>query len=565
MKRKRRQQTQLIPILVAVALIVVVALIGISTGLLEKYSYSQDKADLNTYFNVVGGEETAIILNHTLIETDALYQNGHVYFPFAFVDENFNNHFYYDAQMQQILFTTDTALLSTNIGSGDYIYGGESASESYPLTIMSGDTIYFADDFVRKFSNFSYQYYSDPNRVVVFTKWEEERHAKVKKDTQIRVLGGVKSEVLTDISKGDDVRLIEEMDTWSMVSTPDGISGYVENKKIEETDSMTPVPVADYIAPTYAPLPRDGKICLVWNMVTNPDANGLIDGLLQNTQGINVVSPTWFSLIDDYGDFSSLADYNYVSKMHGRGIQVWAMVDDFTNKEVTTANVVNNTTNRRNLIDKLIAKALEFQIDGINIDFERVTEEAAPGYIQFLREMYIECHKNGIILSADNGYILNYDRGKQGEVVDYVVNMGYDEHVVAADGVGSNASIDFVQSGIEKLVSQVPSAKVINAIPFYTRLWVTSGDIKQTAYGMNEIENFLNSNGVSLMWDDGTCQYTAQFNVNGTDYAVWLEESESIAVKLNVMDKYNLAGVAGWRLGQEKASVWPTISEYLNR
>ena len=295
------------------------------------------------------------------------------------------------------------------------------------------------------------------------------------------------------------------------------------------------------------------------------DANSFAEGLLQNTQGVNVISPTWFSLIDDYGNFSSLADAGYVTAMHNRGIQVWALLDNFTNKEVSTANVVNNTTSRRNLIDQLIRTVQQYQIDGINVDFEAVSAEAAPGYIQFLRELYIECHKNGIILSADNGYLLNYDRGKQGEVVDYVIIMGYDEHVAAADGVGSNASIDFVQSGIEKTVSQVPAEKVINAIPFYTRLWKTTGDIGQVAYGMNEIENFLNNNGVTTIWDDGTCQYTAQFSVDGTDYAVWLEESESIAVKLSVMEKYNLAGVAGWRLGQEKSDIWNEIAAYLQQ
>ena len=554
-----------VPVLVAVALIVVVVLIGVSTGLLEKYSYSNERADLNAYFNVSGGEETAIIYNDTRIEEDAIYRDGHVYFPFSFVDQNLNNHFYYDMSEQQLLFTTDSALLSTAIGSTDYTFGGEFVSEAYALTLAANDTVYLADEFIKRFSNFSYQYFGEPNRVLIDTVWDEERHATVKKDTKVRVLGGVKSEILADLQKGDDVRLVEEMDTWSLVTTYDGISGYVENKRIEETDPVTPAPVTDYVAPAYAPIQRDGKICLVWNMVTNKDANAYAQGLLDSTQGVNVISPTWFALSDDYGDFSSLADAGYVSAMHNRGIQVWALLDNFTNKEVSTANVVNNTTSRRNLINGLISTALEYNLDGINVDFESVSADAAKGYIQFLRELYIECHKNGIILSADNGYLLNYDRGRQGEAVDYVIIMGYDEHVAAADGVGSNASIDFVQSGIEKTVSQVPSAKVINAIPFYTRLWTTNGEIGQVAYGMNEIENFLNANGATTVWDDATCQYKAQFSVDGTNYEVWLEESESIAVKLNIMSQYDLAGIAGWRLGQEKADIWNEIAAYLQQ
>ncbi len=554
-----------VPVLVAVALIVVVVLIGVSTGLLERYSYSNERADLNAYFNVSGGEETAIIYNDERIEEDAIYRDGHVYFPFSFVDQNLNNHFYYDMSEQQLLFTTDSALLSTAIGSTDYTFGGKFVSEAYALTLAANDTVYLADEFIKRFSNFSYQYFGEPNRVLIDTVWDEERHATVKKDTQVRVLGGVKSEILADLQKGDDVRLVEEMDTWSLVTTYDGISGYVENKRIEETDPVTPAPVTDYVAPAYAPLERDGKICLVWNMVTNRDANAYAQGLLDSTQGVNVISPTWFALSDDYGGFSSLADAGYVTAMHNRGIQVWALLDNFTNKDVSTANVVNNTTSRRNLINGLISTALEYHLDGINVDFESVSTDAARGYIQFLRELYIECHKNGIILSADNGYLLNYDRGRQGEAVDYVIIMGYDEHVAAADGVGSNASIDFVQSGIEKTVSQVPSAKVINAIPFYTRLWTTNGEIGQVAYGMNEIENFLNANGATTVWDDAACQYKAQFSVDGTNYEVWLEESESIAVKLNIMSQYDLAGIAGWRLGQEKADIWNEIAAYLQQ
>ena len=208
---------------------------------------------------------------------------------------------------------------------------------------------------------------------------------------------------------------------------------------------------------------------------------------------------------------------------------------------------------------------LAYGIDGINVDFENVTQEASDGYIQFLRELSIECRKNGIVLSADNSHLVNYDRAKQGEVVDYVIIMGYDEHIAAADGPGSVASIEFVQKGIEKTLALVPAEKVINGVPFYTRLWTTTGEIGQVAYSMGEIENFLTSNGVETVWDESTCQYTAQFTLDGVGYAVWLEEKESLAVKLNVMNQYNLAGVAGWRLGQEKDDVWPVIAAYLQQ
>lgn len=555
---------KLIPVAVAVGLIVIIVLIGLATGLLEKFSYSKERADLYQYFGITGGEETAIVLNDEIVETNGLYRDGQCYLPIDFVNTNINNHFYYDMTEGLVLFTTDLDKVKTQVGSTDYTMSDSFSSEGYVLTVAANDTVYLAADFLRKFCNFSYIYYPEPNRMVLATEWETETHGQIKKDTQVRILGGVKSEILTDIAKGSDVEILEEMETWIKVKTGDGIIGYVENKRIENQSEVTPQAVNDAAVPQYASIKKEGKICLVWNMVTNTTANGLAGDLLNNTQGVNVISPTWFALSDNAGNFTSLADASYVESMHARGVEVWALIDNFTNN-VNTAEVLNVTSHRENLINQLISTIQAYGIDGINVDFENVTQEASDGYIQFLRELSIECRKNGIVLSADNSHLVNYDRAKQGEVVDYVIIMGYDEHIAAADGPGSVASVEFVQRGIEKTLALVPEEKVINGIPFYTRLWTTTGDVSQTAYGMQEIENFLVNNGIQTTWDETTCQYVAEFSIDGVGYAVWLEEKESLSVKLNVMSQYNLAGVAAWRLGQEKADVWEPISLYLQQ
>lgn len=555
---------KLIPVAVAVGLIAVIVLIGVASKLWEKYSYSKERADLNQYFGVAGGEETAIILNDELIETKALYREGQCYLPIDFVNTNINNHFYYDKTEGLVLFTTDYDKVTTQVGSTDYTLSNTFTSDEYILTVAANNTVYLATDFVRKFSNFSYQYYPEPNRMVLNTSWETETHAQIAKDTQIRVLGGIKCEILTDIAEGSDVEILEEMETWSEVKTEDGFIGYVENKRLENQADMTPEAVNDVALPQYSSIKKEGKVCLVWNMVTNLTANGKAEELLNRTQGVNVISPTWFALSDDQGNFTSLADASYVEAMHARGIEVWALIDNFTNS-VNTAEVLNVTSHRTNLINQLIYTVQTYGIDGINVDFESVTQEAADGYIQFLRELSIECRKNGIVLSVDNSYLVNYDRAKQGEVVDYVIIMGYDEHIASSDGPGSVASIEFVQNGIEKTLALVPAEKVINGIPFYTRLWTTTGDIGQTAYGMGEIESYLSERGVQPTWDEETCQYVAEFTIDDVGYAVWLEERESLSVKLNIMNQYNLAGVACWRLGQEKTDVWEAVSLYMQQ
>lgn len=555
---------KMIPALIAVGLILIVIIIGLLTGLLKRFSYSNERADLESYFGVTGGEETAIILNDEIVETDALYRDGQCYFPITFVNEKINNHFYYDMAEGLVLFTTDYDKMTTQVGSTDYSISDTFTTESYTLTIVSQDTVYLAADFLKKFCNFSYNYYAEPNRVVVATSWEAEKHAQIKKDTKLRVLGGIKSEILTDALEGTEVEVLEQMETWSRVKTTDGFIGYVENKRLTNQTEVTPEPVNDVPVPEYSSIKREGKICLVWNMVTNATANGLAGELLAQTQGVNVISPTWFALSDNAGNFTSLADAAYVQEMHQRGIEVWALIDNFTN-DVNTAEILNKTSSRTNLINQLVSTVISYGIDGINVDFEHISQEAADGYIQFLRELSIECRKNGIVLSADNSHLVNYDRAKQGEVVDYVIIMGYDEHIAASDGPGSVASIEFVERGIEKTLALVPAEKVINGIPFYTRLWTTTGNIGNTAYGMQEIENLLAQNGVSPVWNEETCQYVADFTMDGVGYAVWLEEKDSLSVKLNVMAGYNLAGVAGWRLGQEKADVWEAIALYLQQ
>lgn len=555
---------KLIPVAVAAGLIVVIVLIGVTTQLLEKYSYSKERADLNQYFDIAGEEETAVILNDELIKTKALYREGQCYLPIDFVNTNINNHFYYDMTEGLVLFTTDYDKVTTQVGSTDYTLSNTFTSEGYALTVTANDAVYLAADFVRKFSNFSYRYYSEPNRMILDTSWEAESHGQIAKDTQVRVLGGIKSEILADVAKGSDVQILEEMETWSKVKTEDGIIGYVENKRLENQAEIMPEAVDDVVLPQYSSIKKEGKICLVWNMVTNTTANGKADELLNGTRGVNVISPTWFALSDDQGNFTSLADASYVEGMHARGVEVWALIDNFTNP-VNTEAVLNVTSHRANLINQLISMVQTYGIDGINVDFENVTQEASDGYIQFLRELSIECRRNGIVLSVDNSHLVNYDRAKQGEVVDYVIIMGYDEHVAASDGPGSVASIEFVQRGIEKTLALVPEEKVINGIPFYTRLWTTTGDIGNTAYSMGEMESYLAERSVQPVWDETTCQYVAEFIDGDIGYAVWLEEKESLSVKLNVMNQYNLSGVACWRLGQEKADVWEVISAYLQQ
>ncbi|MCR5655079.1 MAG: chitinase [Lachnospiraceae bacterium] len=551
------------PVLIAIVMILVIILIGVGSMLLQKLSYSKERADLNEYFGNPGDSGATIILNDEQIEEKALVQDGRVYFSMAFVDEHIDDHFYHDATESYVIFTSATDVLTTTVGSTDINSSEGFRSETYPLTCQSGENIYIAADYLKTLCNYEYTFFRDPNRVFVTTKWGTEQFAEIKKDTQVRVLGGIKSAVVCDVKKGEKVEVKERMDEWSEVITESGFIGYTENKRMSDPEDVTSVSLNEIPRPEYTSMHVDGKVCLVWNNVNNTVANQYATDLLNATQGVNVIAPTWMSLTDGAGNFESLVDPSYVQTMHSRGVMVWATVDNFK-YDVVTADVVNVTSRRRALIAGLMNTVLSNGIDGINVDFEYVTKEAAEGYIQFLRELSVECRKNQIYLSADNSHLVNYNIKQQGEVVDYVILMGYDEHVAPGDGVGPCASVEFVRSGIESALERVPSEKVINALPFYSRVWKTTGDVSQTAYGMAEVKQLVAESGASPVWDDLTCSNFVEWtNSDGEGKCVWLEDYDSISVKLSVMSGYNLGGVAGWRLGQETSDIWPLIQSYL--
>ena len=233
-----------------------------------------------------------------------------------------------------------------------------------------------------------------------------------------------------------------------------------------------------------------------------------------------------------------------------------------------TTQVLSSTSSRQNLIRQLIQAAVETGLDGINVDFEYLSEDVGIHFLEFLREMSIECHRNGLVLSVDNpvpeDFTSHYDRAEQGRVVDYVIIMGYDEHYVGSEEAGSVASLPWVEKGIQDTLAEVPAERVINAIPFYTRLWKTSGALLSSeAIGMDAAQEAVNTNQAQVYWNNEAGQNYGSYELNGDTYQIWLEDAESIAAKVQLVPRYGLAGVAEWKLGFENSSIWRVISDNL--
>lgn len=563
---------KIIPVLVAIVLILIIAAVGFGTVLIDKYSYSKERADLNSYFGITGEDDVPIILQDAQIEEHARIWDNVCYFDFATVHLYFNDRFYEDKAENLLLYTTPDSIIRTNIGSTAYETSkGEYYDAGYVIARYEGDVLYVAADYVKQYANFSYELFTEPYRMQIYTQWEEQQAADITKDTQVRYQGGIKSDILTDVAQGDRVIILEEMENWTKVKTQDAFIGYVENKRLSEKYVEEPVPVTDYVEPEYASQTRDHKINLAWHAVYSVEGNDTLTGLLSTTQSVNVICPTWFILTDNAGNFSSLASESYVSKAHEMGLEVWGLISNLSDSvTVDMYELLSRTSTRTYLIENLVSTALAYGLDGINIDFEHISDKTGEAFIEFIRELSIPCRANGIVLSIDNyvpmGFNSHYHREEQGIVADYVIIMGYDEHYSDSEEAGSVASINFVENGIAKTVEEVPPEKVINGIPFYTRIWETNGTtVTSQVVNMEMAAEYLNNHGIEKQWDEETCQNYGEYQSGNSYFQVWLEDADSIRVKLSVMDQYQIGGVAEWRLGLEEPMVWEVIAEYMSR
>ena len=566
-RKKRKKQNKMLPVLIAVALIIVLGGIGAGSILLSKYGYSDETMNLEEYFNLATEDEVAIVLQNEHIETKAKLHQGVHYLDFDAVQDLLNDRFYHDVAEGLLLYTTPTEIIRTEVGSDSYLVGDEKVEVGYVTSFYEGEVLYVALDYVRNYTNFTYDPYTAPNRMQLTTQWDETTTAKVAKDTQIRYRGGVKSDILREVEKGEMVTVLEQFDNWTKVKTYDAFIGFVPSKTLKNIETAIPTVEPNYVEPEYTSLTRDYKINMGWHQVMSAAANDTLSSAVMANSNMNVISPTWFSLKSTDGDIRSIATQGYVDKAHGMGLEVWALIDNF-DKDVSTYQTLSKTTSRTNLIRNLMSEVLKYGIDGINVDFEEVSYDAGEPFVQFIRELSIECRKEGIVLSVDN-YVprastTHYNRKEQGIVADYVIIMGYDEHWGSGGVAGSVASLGFVEDGIVQTLEDVPANKVINALPFYTRVWKTNGDkVTSEALDMETAWNFIKNNGVSMTWDATAGQNYGEVQRGNTLYQIWMEDKDSIEAKLAVMRKYGIGGVAAWKLGYETSDIWDAIGVYL--
>lgn len=579
MERKKMLQSAIL----AVAVIVVVILVLVIGKIVDKYTPTKETMDLYEYYGLSNEESAAIVLNHEIIEQQAVIKDGRAYLDYQVVKELFNDRFYWDANENLLLYTTPADVVSAAASSAEYYVTKEKNTENYTIVYADADTAYIAMDYIKKFTDMDFALYEEPNVLVVTTDWSDTLSAPVEKATQVRYRGGIKSEILAEVAEEEVLTILEEGEDWDKVATADGVIGYVQKKRLgkAESESHSHTPIVE----EFSHILKDEKINMAWHQVTTADANSTVANVISNTKGLNVISPTWFYLNDNEGNLMNLASASYVEYCHSQGIEVWALVSNLENGDVDSTEVLSHTSKRTHVVNQLIAAAIEYNFDGINVDFEALSKEAGDGYIQFIRELSLKCENNGIILSVDNyvptEYTAFYNRSEQAKFADYIIMMGYDEHY-SGSSEGSVASINWVKQGIKDTLAEVPAEQMILAAPLYTRVWeltpkTSTGDsaeeasedyvpyeVSSKAVGMQEAWRMATVNGVQPVWSEEDGQYFAEYVNEGITYQIWLEDTESMALKLQAMQDNNLAGVSFWKLGFEDSSFWDTVIKYMN-
>lgn len=549
-------------------------------------TYEDEKQNDIEYKTSAGSQVAAVALEDGYSEDYAIMKDVDAYININTVKNKIDKRFYWDQKENKVLFTNATTIYTALAGETT-IHGDTDEEVGYNVFLVENDKCYVNLKFVEKFVDIksTITKAKDKAPVIISLKYEsgEKTVFQTDSDIEMRTKGDYQNLIVTEIPEDTEVTLIEKGKNWNKVKTGSGYIGYIPVKEL--VDEKTKKVTYKNDDAQYTHTTTDKKVSLAWNQIYNQTANNNLDGLIKNAKGINVLSPTWFSLTDKNGNLSTLADLNYVEKAHKKNIQVWALVNDFTNKNLTKT-VLTKTELRQKLVRNIMFYVDGYDLDGINIDFEYITKDIADDYMQFLRELSIECRKTRTILSIDNyapsewsGY---FDREQQMKLADYIIIMNYDEHTSGSKEAGSVSSMTYAKKAIKDTIAEAKDAsRIINGMPFYTRVWKMTpqedGDgtgvlVEDAANGnyylscqavsMDTAEKAYKEAGVKPAFDKTTGQNFVTYSKGKSTYSIWLEDETSVKARLELMNQYKMAGAAYWALGQEKDSIWNVISEY---
>ena len=530
----------------------------------KKYMPTKARADLNSYFSV-SGDNVELYLNHEKQVEDSVLtlgrmQDGEVYLPYGFVVKQLNIRFYYDDDEKTLRYALPDSV--------EIYQPGEKGKDGKLPYFVDGKNIFLSLSLIQSHTALEVENFTDTEhkRVFLYNAFGKEKQATLTAKEAVRVQGGVKSPILTDMEKGDKVLVLEKMEKWSKVETKDGFIGYLRNSRLG--DEVEIEKSSDFRAPVYSHKSMGEGVhpTLAFHQITTREANNTLDTLLPNAAESNIVAPTWYVLSDNAGNFISYSDANYVAKAHAAGKKVFATLNNFDAGKVDAKALFSAAKHRSALIENLVKDLKEKQIDGINVDIELLPEGAARDYLEFMRELSIACRTDDLFLSVDcyvpYSYNAYYNIKELGEICDYVVIMCYDEHYAGSEEAGSVSSLSYVERGIDESAAKMDKNRVIIALPFYTRVWITdaNGKLRSEALSIKKAKEWITEKNVPLEWKEDIGQYYGVIQDGNEKKEIWMEDEKSMEAKMSLLREKGIQGVAAWKLGQEPQGFWSILN-----
>lgn len=305
---------------------------------------------------------------------------------------------------------------------------------------------------------------------------------------------------------------------------------------------------------------------LGWNGTSQRDT---ILAQAASTQGLDIDSPTWFELADATGKLTDTSDASVVEELQAGGTQVMPLVHNQFDAKLTSAFLADPAA-QKSFIDALVGKLAEIGANGVNLDFEAMAGADRDRYTAFVRDLAAAARLKGLSVSIDlpRGDIkwnerTAYDHEKLAALVDRVVIMAYDQYWKGSETPGSVAGLEWTEQGILDFLSYgIPRTKLMLGVPFYVREWKMDGAgklLESRAIYMKDVPALLASVDAEAEFDTRFGQTKYTYVKDGFQYAFWAETPQTTLARIDLAKKYDLAGVAAWRLGYEPAELWTSM------
>lgn len=545
-------------VIMGLIIIVLVALVA------SRFIPVGDMVDPLTYFDEFQGNDYNLVYEDQRVglRDPVKIIDGNVYISYEVIDNYLDTILFYDDAEKVMTITDVKNVLRLYPNKDEGLLNGKKVKVNYILKEINGK-LYVPADLLKDKAGIEV-ISGEENKLFILDNIANKKDvATIKRITSVRTRPLQKTTVLKNLKKGEKVVVFSIEDGFARIRSEQGIIGYIPENNM--SDIVTAEGININSEESWPSNPLGEKVKLVWDQMTVQTAGDWNSTKYSRITEANVIAPTWFQFADDKGNLSDLGNKAYVDNAHARGLKVWALLShNFTEPELT-GTVLSSTTKRQHVINQLIEKAKIYGYDGVNIDIENIQTQTSKVWVQFMRELYPQLKNAGIVVTVDvympSDWSSHYERAKIANLCDYFIVMAYDQHHLGSEKAGSVAEIPWVEEGVKKNLEEVPNDKLVLGIPFYTRLWKeTESGLETRSYTMSAAEAKVKEWGVAPTLDAQSGQLYAEKQVEDGLYKIWLENSDTIADRIQIVNTYNLAGYGAWKLGLETLDCWDSLA-----